>query len=56
MYSCQKIAEVVSENLGKEDIISVSSVYKVLKRNGYGNYKPTVKSGLTQKMKDDRLA
>ena len=56
MYSCQKIAEIVSENLGKEDIISTSSVYRVLKRNGYGNYKPTVKPGLTQKMKDDRLA
>jgi hypothetical protein len=56
MYSCQKIADVVSENLGKEDIISGSTVYRVLKRNGYGNFKPTVKPGLTQKMKDDRLA
>ena len=27
MYSCQKIADVVSENLRKEDIISVSTVY-----------------------------
>ena len=56
MYSCQKITDVVSENLGKEDIISGSTVYRVLKRNGYGNFKPTVKLGLTQKIKDDRLA
>jgi hypothetical protein len=56
MYSCQKIAEVVSENLGKEDIVSATSVYRILKKNGYGNYKPTVKPGLTQKMKDERLA
>ena len=47
MYSCQKIVDVVSENLGKEDIISMSTVYQVLKRNGYGNYKPTIKPGLT---------
>jgi hypothetical protein len=49
------ITDVVSENLGKEDIISGSTVYRVLKQNGYGNFKPTVKPGLTQKIKDDRL-
>jgi len=47
MYSCQKIADVVSENLEKEDIISRSTVYRVLKRNGYSNFKPTIKPGLT---------
>jgi len=56
MYSCQKIADVVSENLGKEDIISASTVYRVLKRNGYRTYKPTVKPGLTKTMKEARYA
>jgi hypothetical protein len=56
MYSCQKIADVVSENLGKDDIISASTVYRVLKRHGYGTYKPTVKPGLTKTMKEARLA
>ena len=52
MYSCQTIADVVSMNLGKEDIVSVSLVYHILKKNGYGSYKLTIKSGLTQTMKD----
>jgi Transposase/Homeodomain-like domain len=54
MYSCQNIADVVSENLGKDDIISASTVYRVLKKNGYGTYKPTVKPGLTKAMKEAR--
>jgi hypothetical protein len=52
MYSCQKIADVVGENLGKDDIISVSTVYYVLKRNGYGTYKSTIKLGLTKTIKE----
>jgi hypothetical protein len=56
MYSCQQIADVVSENLGKQDIISVSTVYRVLKRNGYGTYKPTIKPGLTKTIKEARYA
>jgi hypothetical protein len=51
MYSCLQIAEEVSKNLRKEDIVSASTVYRILKRNGYGSYKPTVKLGLTQTMK-----
>jgi hypothetical protein len=47
MYSCLRITEEVSKNLGKEDIVSASSVYQILKKNRYGNYKPIVKPGLT---------
>ena len=42
-YSCAQIAEKVSENLRKEgdpkdfDILSASSVYRILSKNGYGN-------------------
>jgi hypothetical protein len=42
----------VSENLGKDNIISVSTVYHVLKKNGYGTYKPTIKPGLTKAIKE----
>jgi len=56
MYSCQNIADVMSENLGKDDIISASTIYQVLKKNGYGTYKPTIKSGLTKAMKEARYA
>jgi len=56
MYSCQKIADVVSKNLGKDDIISASTVYCVLKKNGYGTYKPTVKPGLIKTIKEARYA
>jgi len=54
MYSCQNITDVVSENLGKDNIISASTVYQVLKKNSYGTYKPTVKPGLTKAMKEAR--
>jgi hypothetical protein len=54
MYSCQAIADEVSKNLEKEDIISASTVYRVLKKNGYDSYKPTVKPGLTKTMKEIR--
>jgi hypothetical protein len=47
MYSCQKIADIVSENLRKKDIIFISSVWRILKKNKYSNYKSTVKPGLT---------
>jgi hypothetical protein len=47
MYSCLRIAKEVSKNLGKEDIVSASTVYRILKKNRYGNYKPTIKPGLT---------
>jgi RNA polymerase-interacting CarD/CdnL/TRCF family regulator len=47
IYSCLWIAKEVSKNLGKEDIISASTVYHILKKNRYGNYKPTIKPGLT---------
>jgi RNA polymerase-interacting CarD/CdnL/TRCF family regulator len=56
MYSCLRIAEEVSKSLGKEDIVSISTVYRILKKNGYESYKPTVKSGLTQTIKDTRQA
>ena len=56
MYSCQNIADIVSENLGKDDIISASTVYRVLKKNDYGTYKPTVKPRLTKAMKEARYA
>jgi hypothetical protein len=58
MYSCLRIAEEVSKSLGKkenEEIISASTIYQILKKNGYNSYKPTVKPGLTQTMKDTRL-
>jgi hypothetical protein len=54
IYSCQRITDVVSENLGKEYIILVSTVYYVLKKNSYRTYKPTVKPGLTKTMKEAR--
>ena len=47
IYSCLWITKEVSKNLRKEDIISVSTVYYILKKNGYRNYKPTIKPGLT---------
>jgi hypothetical protein len=59
MYFCQRIADKVSKNLRKnekEEIVSASTVYCILKKNGYGSYKPTIKPGLTQTMKDTRLA
>ena len=56
MYSCQQIANVVSKNLGKDDIISASTVYHVLKKNGYRTYKPTIKPGLTKAIKEARYA
>jgi DNA invertase Pin-like site-specific DNA recombinase len=56
MYSCQQIADVVSENLGKNNIISVSTVYRVLKKNGYGTYKLIVKPGLIKAIKEARYA
>jgi hypothetical protein len=52
MYSCQNIADVVSKNLGKDDIISASTIYQVLKKNSYRTYKPTVKLGLIKAMKE----
>jgi|SRR6266536_1551340 len=70
-WSCQRIAEEVSQNLTKrkhetegkegqpepepEDWISASSVYQVLKKNGYRSFKHTVKPGLTKIMKETRL-
>ena len=56
MYSCLRITKEVSKNLGKEDIVSASTVYHILKKNGYGNYKLTIKLGLIQIIKDTRLA
>jgi hypothetical protein len=56
MYSCQQIADIVSKNLRKQDIISISTVYHVLKRNGYGTYKPTIKPGLTKTIKEAHYA
>jgi hypothetical protein len=56
IYSYQNIADVVSENLEKDDIISASTVYRVLKKNSYGTYKPTVKPRLTKAMKEARYA
>jgi len=47
MYSCLWITKEVSKNLGKEDIVSTSTVYRILKKNRYENYKPTIKPGLT---------
>jgi hypothetical protein len=54
MYSCQAIVDKVSKNLEKEDIISISTVYQVLKKNRYGSYKLTVKPGLTKTIKEIR--
>jgi hypothetical protein len=47
MYSCLWISEEVGKRLRKEDIVSASIVYRILKKNRYRNYKPTVKLGLT---------
>ena len=47
IYSCLWITKEVSKNLGKKDIISTSTVYCILKKNGYRNYKLTIKPGLT---------
>jgi len=55
MYFCLWITEEVSKRLEKEDIVIISIVYYILKKNGYRNYKPTIKLGLTQTMKDARL-
>ena len=54
MYSCQNITDVVSENLGKDNIISVSTVYYMLKKNGYRTYKLTIKPGLLKAIKEAR--
>jgi citrate lyase synthetase len=54
MYSCQAIIDKVSKNLEKEDIISASTVYQVLKKNGYSSYKPTVKPGLIKTINEIR--
>jgi hypothetical protein len=56
MYSCLRITKEVGKRLRKEDIVSASMVYRILKKNRYRSYKPTIKPGLTQTMKDARLA
>jgi hypothetical protein len=54
------ITEKISENLrGKKDpenldILSASSIYKILSKNSYGDYKYTVKPSLTKTMKKAR--
>ena len=55
-YSTNRIAAEVSDSLEKRNAVSPRTVYKVLKEEGYGSCKPTVKPGLTDQMKKDRLA
>jgi hypothetical protein len=54
IYSYQNITDIVSENLGKDNIISISTVYYMLKKNGYRTYKPTIKPGLIKAIKEAR--
>jgi hypothetical protein len=44
----------MSKNLGKNNIISVSIIYYILKKNSYKTYKPTIKLGLIKAIKEAR--
>jgi transposase len=52
-WSCNRIASEVSET---GQLVSASTVYRVLKEHGYGVYKRTVKPGLTKEQMKERLA
>ena len=55
-WSCARIAsEVVKHSVPPIPRLSPSSVYRVLVKHGYGVYKPTVKPGLTARMRKERL-
>jgi hypothetical protein len=52
---CGAIAAEVSTRLGVQNALCVKIVYKVLKKKNYKSCKQTVKPGLTDQMKKDRL-
>jgi hypothetical protein len=53
-WSCARIAAEVSNTPGWQPV-SASTVYRVLKQEGYGVYKKTVKPGLTKEQMEARL-
>jgi hypothetical protein len=57
-WSCARIAQEVydTEGITPKEVPSASTVYRILKKQGYSVYKRTVKPGLNQKQKDARLA
>ena len=55
-YSCRRIAQEVSSHLPGVQFVLASTVYLILKAEGYGSYKRIVKPGLNQENKDKRLA
>jgi Transposase len=54
-WSCACIAAEVTRTPGRQ-LVSPSTVYRVLTENGYGVFKRTVKPGLTEEAKKARLA
>jgi transposase len=54
-YSCSQIAYQVNTKLPAEKQISPSTVYRILKKEGYSQYKQTVKPGLNKAAKKKRL-
>ena len=57
-WSCTRIAQEIyaTDSITPEEVPSPSTVYRILKKQGYRVYKRTVKPGLNQKQKDARLA
>jgi hypothetical protein len=53
-WSCARIAQEVSSTPGRQPV-SASTVYRVMKENGYGVFKRTVKPGLQEEDKAARL-
>ena len=51
-WSCNRIASEVSE---AGQLVSASTIYRVLKEHGYGVYKRTIKPGLTKDQIKERL-
>jgi transposase len=56
-WSCARIAQELRETEGvtEKEAVSPSTVYRILKKQGYGVYKRTVKPGLNAKQKKARL-
>lgn len=53
-WSCRRIAQEVSSTPGWQSV-SVSTVYRTLRSEGYGCFKRTIKPGLTDENKEQRL-